>query len=153
MQLLRILPHSPYIPQSQELVEEYTQVNKLDIPLELFLSRSQKQAQPLHQAISLYIPDRLEDRALLKIFKNFDAPAVDFGLFRDRVHRGWTYEKVALKPSLQKKRYRQNKAKPHGLKDYYSNADRSPEVAYGTFYARVKYLHWTVEKALYTPAQ
>lgn len=155
MQAINLLPHSPYIHENTTLCSEWKKLQKPELPLTVFISRSQVLAQPNSLAASEFIPDTMQDRELLKQFKQTPDVMVDFGLFRERVRRGWDFEKAAKTPSRQKTRTHTSASKksPTGWLSIYQYAKETPKVSFSTFRARVVKLGWSIEKALNTPAR
>ena len=155
MQVINLLPHSPYIRENTALCDEWDKLQRPELPLTVFISRHQVLAQPNALAASEFVPDTVQDRDLLKRFKQTPGVMVDFGLFRDRVRRGWDFEKAAKTPSRIKTRTHTSgrEKSPTGWMSIYQYAKETPKVSFSTFRARVAKLGWSVERALNTPAR
>ena len=146
---LRIEPVSPYITPIEKLLQEYVSLANPSLPKRVYLVRGSVLAQTSQKCQATYIPDKLEDRQLLKVFRQHPNPAVDFGTFMRRVHKGYNVDKALTTPLRVTKR-RSFSRRKSATRLAYELASKPPVVSYVTFYARVQQLKWPVDKALYT---
>lgn len=151
---LRLYGKSPYITPIDQLLVEYAQVADLSLPKSIYISRGGVCGNTPQQSAAKYIPDFLEDRALLNQFEQIEGRVVDFGTFHRRVNRlGWKMLDAATRPLQARENLSKREGRPKGkVRLDYEHAPSVPAVSYRTYYQRVTVLKWDTDRALYTPA-
>ena len=143
----------PYIVSIEQALMEYTRLANPAMSKEIFTVRMRECGLSAKESAAPYVPDSLEDRELLKRYKQVPNPAAEFGLFRQRMRKGWDFDKAISTPPRQKNGPVSTKSprKKSSLRLAYEQAPCPPAVSLKTFYARVKKCGWSVEKALRVP--
>lgn len=143
-----------HIVSTEQALMEYIRLANPAIPKVIFTTRRRECGLSVQESSAPYIPDSLEDRELLKRYKQVANPAVEFGLFRRRMRNGWDFDKAISTPSLKKNNpvVTNSSRKKTILRLIYEQAPCRPAVSFSTFYARVKRCGWSVDRALHVPA-